>query len=313
MKYLNIADTDLSVSNIVMGCMHLSELSQKDAASLIETAREQGINFFDHADVYGGGACEALFAEAIHMTDAVREQIILQSKCGIVLCKDSDIRAYYDFSKKHILEAVEGSLKRLKTDYLDVLLLHRPDTLMEPEEIAEAFQILEEKGRVRYFGVSNMNPMQIELVQRAVRQPLIFNQLQLSVAYTPMIDTGLTVNMKLDQSTERTGEILEYSRLRHMTIQAWSPMQRGFFEGVFLGDQEHYAELNRVIQKIAEKYGVTDTAIAIAWITRHPAKMQVVTGTTKPGRLTECCAGSELPLTTQEWYEIYSAAGNMIP
>ena len=313
MKYIEIGPSRLRVSNIIMGCMHLSELTEKEASVLIGTAQDMGVNLFDHADIYGDGECETLFARAIGMTDDKREKMFLQSKCGIVKCAGEDIGAYYDFSKEHILEAVEGSLGRLRTDYLDFLLLHRPDTLMEPEEIAEAFQALEDSGKVRCFGVSNMNPLQAELVQRAVRQPLIINQLQLSAAHTPMIDSGLTVNMKLPQSVERTDGILEYSRLKNMTIQAWSPLQQGFFGGPFLSDTEHYARLNRVVGEVAEKYGVTETAVAIAWITRHPARMQVVTGTTKPQRLRECCAGSDLPLTKREWYEIYAAAGNPIP
>lgn len=311
MKYFKIPNTNLEVSNVVMGCMHLTELSKADARKLIETAIGQGVNFFDHADKYDNGECEALFADAIEMNDDKRERMIIQSKCGIVEVEGK--WAYYDFSRKHILEAVKGSLKRLRTDYLDVLLLHRPDTLMQPDEIAEAFDYLHSKGMVRYFGVSNQNPMQMKLIQRAVKQKLVFNQLQLSLAHTPMIDAGMAVNMKLDQSTERDGSILEYCRLNEVTVQAWSPFQKGFFEGPFLGDMEHYAVLNRVIDRLAEKYGVPNTAIAVAWITRHPANMQVITGTTKPARLTDCCRGSNIPLTKQEWYELYMAAGNMIP
>ncbi|BDF58645.1 aldo/keto reductase [Christensenellaceae bacterium] len=311
MKYFKVPNTNLEVSNVVMGCMHLTELSKADARRLIETAIGQGVNFFDHADKYDNGECEALFADAVEMNDDKRERMIIQSKCGIVEVEGK--WAYYDFSRKHILEAVKGSLKRLKTDYLDVLLLHRPDALMEPEEIAEAFDYLHSKGMVRYFGVSNQNPMQMKLIQRAVKQKLVFNQLQLSLAHTPMIDAGMAVNMKLDQSTERDGSILEYCRLNDVTLQAWSPFQKGFFDGPFLGDMEHYAELNRVIDRLAKKYEVPDTAIAVAWITRHPANMQVITGTTKPTRLSDCCKGSNIPLTKQEWYELYMAAGNMIP
>lgn len=310
MRYLNIAETGLCVSNIAVGCMHFTELTVKQARGLIDAAQEQGINFFDHADIYGGGVCEKIFADAFELTQKRRETIVLQSKCGIVPYEGG---AYYDFSKAHILDAAAQSLKRLKTEYLDLLLLHRPDTMMEPDEIAAAFDELECKGMVRHFGVSNFNPMQIELVQRAVRQPLAVNQLQLSVAHTPMIDTGLTVNMHLPQSVERTGNVLEYSRIKNMTIQAWSPLQRGFFDGPFLGDGERYPELNRTIGRIAQKYGVPETAVAIGWITAHPAKIQVVTGTTKIQRLADCCAGSELLLTRQEWYEIYAAAGNSIP
>ncbi|MEA5004226.1 MAG: aldo/keto reductase [Christensenella sp.] len=311
MKYFKVPDANLEVSNVVMGCMHLTELSKADARTLIETALEQGVNFFDHADMYDCGKCEVLFADAIEMNDDKRERMILQSKCGIVKC-DGD-GAYYDFSRSHILESVKGSLKRLKTDYLDVLLLHRPDALMEPDEIAEAFEYLHSQGMVRYFGVSNQNPMQMQLIQKSVKQKLVFNQLQLSIVHTPLIDAGMSVNMKLDQSIDRDGNILEYCRLNDVTVQAWSPFQKGFFEGPFLGDMENYAQLNQVIDRLAEKYSVKNTAIAVAWITRHPANMQVITGTTKPGRLADCCSGSQVPLTKQEWYELYKAAGNMIP
>ncbi len=312
MKYFKVPNTNLEVSNVVMGCMHLTELSKADARMLTETALGQGINFFDHADKYDGGKCEALFADAIEMNDDKREKMILQSKCGIVECDNGEWQ-YYDFSRKHILESVKGSLRRLRTDYLDVLLLHRPDALMQPDEIAEAFDYLHSKGMVRYFGVSNQNPMQMQLIQKSVRQKLTFNQLQLSIVHTPMIDAGMSVNMKLEQSTDRDGNILEYCRLNDVTVQAWSPFQKGFFEGPFLGDMENYAQLNTVIDRLAKKYSVTNTAIAVAWITCHPANMQVITGTTKPERLTHCCAGSQVPLTKQEWYELYMAAGNMIP
>jgi len=311
MKYQKIGN--LICSRVVMGCMHLKELEKPAARELIDSAIENGINFFDHADIYGDGYCEQLFADAIEMTDDKRETMILQSKCGIVKRKTTPKSHYFDFSRTHIIESVKGSLKRLKTDYLDILLLHRPDTLMEPEEIAEAFDYLHSRGMVRYFGVSNQNPSQIELIKRYVKHPLLFNQLQFSMAHTPMIDSGITVNMGLDQSVMREGGILEYSRLNDMTIQAWSPFQKGYFDGVFLGDMENYPELNEMINDLADKYGVTNTGIAIAWILRHPANMQVIPGTTKPGRLKDCCAGADIKLTNDEWYYLYQKAGNIIP
>jgi len=301
MKYINIANTDLKA-------MHLTELSVKDAEKLIRTAMEMGINFFDHADVYDGGKCEALFSTAIGMNPTIREKMILQSKCGI-RSKEN----YYDFSKEHILEAVDGILGRLKTDYLDLLLLHRPDPLMEPEEVAESFENLQSSGKVKYFGVSNFNPAQIDLLQKYLPQKLVVNQLQFSVTHTPMIDSGIALNMKHDQSMNRDSSVLEYCRLNEITIQAWSPFQYGFFDGVFLGDTEHFPELNQVIDRLAAKYEVTNTAIAVAWITRHPADIQVVLGTTKPWRLEDACKGSELRLTREEWYQIYKAAGNLVP
>ena len=308
MKTIQLHKTNIEASNIVMGCMRIADMPLNDIETLVRTAMEQGINFFDHADIYANGKSEEVFAQAIQMNDDIREQMILQSKCGINT-KDN----LYDFSKQHILQSVDGILKRLKTDYLDILLLHRPDPLMEPQEVAEAFDLLQSSGKVRHFGVSNFTPLQIELLKKDVKQPIIANQLQFSVAHTPLIDSGVAFNMGNDQAINRDSGILEYSRIHDITIQAWSPYQAGFFAGPFLGDVEKFPELNQLIQVIAQKYDVTDTAIAAAWITRHPANIQVVLGTTNVGRLVDACAGSDIPLTRKEWYDIYKAAGNMIP
>ncbi len=305
MKNVPIAHCDLDASEISLGCMRISEMSNQEISHLVHTAIEGGINFFDHADIYGGGQSEARFAEALGMTPQLRESIILQSKCGIR-------QGMFDFSKEHILEAVDGSLKRLQTEYLDVLLLHRPDTLVEPEEVAEAFTILEESGKVRYFGVSNQNPMQIELLKKFVRQPLIINQLQLSITNTGMIDAGINVNMEIDPSIDRDGSILDYCRLHDITIQPWSPFQYGFFEGVFL-DNPKFPDLNQKIDELAAAKGVANTAIAIAWLLRHPARMQPIIGTTNADRVRDICRASDITLSRQEWYEIYRAAGNKLP
>jgi predicted oxidoreductase len=305
MKYIKIPNTDLNVSEIALGCMRLTQLTNPQIATLVHTALDQGINFFDHADIYGGGKCEEKFSEALGLTPALRDRMLLQSKVGIRPTS-------FDFSKAHILEAVDGSLKRLNTDHLDVLLLHRPDALVEPEQVAEAFDILQSSGKVRYFGVSNQNPMQIELLKKSVQQKLLFNQLQFSITNTGMIDAGINVNMQIDRSIDRDGGILDYCRLHDMTIQPWSPFQYGFFEGAFLGNDK-FPELNRTIDAIAASRGVTNTAIAIAWILRHPARMQPILGTTNPGRLQDACQASNVTLTHQEWYDIYLAAGNKLP
>ena len=305
MNRINIGNGKINASEISLGCMRISKLSVNEASILINTALEEGIDFFDHADIYGGGRSEEVFADAVNMNPSVREKLIIQTKCGIG-------QGYFDFSKEHILNSVEGSLKRLKTDYVDALLLHRPDTLMEPEEVAEAFDILNSSGKVRYFGVSNQNPMQIELLNKYLNQKIIINQLQLSITNTGMLDSGINVNMKIDSSIDRDGSILEYCRLKDITIQAWSPFQYGFFEGVFL-DNDKFPELNRKINEVAEAKGVTNTAIAIAWILRHPAKIQPIAGTTSSKRLKDICMASTIELTRQEWYEIYRAAGNKLP
>lgn len=295
----------LDCSSVVMGCMRIDEMPVKEVEQLIFTAALCNVNFFDHADIYGGGRSEEVFGRALKLHPELREKIILQTKCGIC-------NGYYDFSKKHIIESVEGSLKRLQTDYVDILLLHRPDTLMEPGEVAQAFDKLYSEGKVRHFGVSNQNPMQMELLKKYVKQPLLINQLQLSVKVTGMIDSGFHVNMQNPPSVMHDGSVLEYCRLNGITIQAWSPFQYGFFEGVFL-NRDKFPELNGCIDRIAFEYGVTNSAVAVAWILRHPANMQVVTGTTNANRFTDICKGADITLTREQWYEIYRAAGNTLP
>ena len=304
MKQLKIGGK-FSASEISLGCMRISGMGKKEAENLIRTALESGIDFFDHADIYGGGKSEEVFAEAISATPSLREKIYIQSKCAIH-------DGIYDFSKEHILKSVEGSLRRLKTDYLDVLLLHRPDTLMEPEEVAEAFTELRKSGKVRYFGVSNQKPLQMELLNRSLGDKLIINQLQLSLCHTGMIDSGLNVNMQINPARDLDGSVLEYCRLNNITIQAWSPFQYGFFEGVFIGS-EKYPELNKVLDRLAEQYNATPSAIAIAWILRHPAGIQPIIGTTNAKRVQEICKASEISLSRMEWYELYKAAGNQLP
>src|SRR5258706_858528 len=305
MNKIKIVHCDLDASEISLGCMRIAAMSNQDIATLIHTALDEKINFFDHADVYGGGKSEEKFAEALDMTPRLRDTMILQTKVAIR-------ERSFDFSKEHILEAVEGSLKRLRTDYLDVVLLHRPDALVEPEEVAEAFNILHDSGKVKYFGVSNQNPMQIELLTKFVKQPLIINQLQLSITNTGMIDAGINVNMEIDSSIAPDCSILDYCRLREITIQPWSPFQYGFFEGVFL-DNDKFPELNKKIDEVAAAKGVTNTAIAIAWILRHPAQMQPIVGTTNPDRVKDVCKASGITLSREEWYQIYLAAGNKLP
>ncbi|MEK3760390.1 aldo/keto reductase [Paenibacillus sp. FSL R7-0337] len=304
-KRINVANGTLEVSEISLGCMRIADLSPKEAEVHIHSALEVGIDFFDHADIYAGGKAEEVFGNVLAANPGMRDRLMIQAKCGIR-------NGFFDFSKEHIVSSVENSLKRLQTDYVDVLLLHRPDTLMEPEEVAEAFDDLERRGLVKHFGVSNQNPLQIELLKKNVKQPLLFNQLQLSIMVTGMIDSGFNVNMTNAGSVVHDGGILEYSRLHDMTIQPWSPFQYGFFEGVFLGN-EKFPKVNEVINRIAADNGVADTAIAIAWLLRHPAKMQPIVGTTNTARLLDIAKASSITLSREEWYEIYRAAGNVLP
>lgn len=305
MRTIKLGTSALDVPVVAVGMMRINTMSKADVQTLIGTAMDHGANFFDHADIYGKGACEEIFADAVGMSSSVRDTMILQSKCGIR-------EGMFDFSKEHILASVDGILKRLKTEYLDILLLHRPDALVEPDEVAAAFDQLERDGKVRHVGVSNQHPRQIELLKKSVRQPLIANQLQLSITNATMITQGFNVNMENDEAVNRDGGILDYCRLHDITIQPWSPFQFGFFEGVFL-DNPKFPELNAKIDEIAARYGVSNTTIAIAWLLRHPAKMQPVTGTTNPQRLADCLKAADVHLTREEWYAILLAAGNTLP
>ena len=309
MKFYRLPQTDLDVSSIILGMMRIANMSNGEIQQLVGGARDAGVTFIDHADIYGGAPhrCEARFGEAISLTTAEREKLVIQSKVGIR-------KGFFDFSAEHILASVDQSLAALKTDYLDVLLLHRPDTLVEPEEVAAAFDTLKSAGKVRHFGVSNHTPGQVELLKTAVKQPLIVNQVQLSITHAPLIASGVAANMAgLDQSIDRDNGLLDYSRINGMMLQAWSPFQKGFFDGVFLDDRENFGDLNDAIDELAKAYGVTPTGIAVAWITRHPAKIQVVLGTTKPERVVEAAAGSSVSLTREEWYRLFRAAGHTVP
>ncbi len=307
MKKINLGVSDLEVPNIAVGFWRLNRKTDlKTAEEFIKTALENGANFFDHADIYGGGEAEKIFSEAVGMNDTLREKMFIQTKCGIVP------GVSFDFSKKHILDSVDGSLKRLDTDYIDVLLLHRPDTLFEPEEVCEAFDILKSNGKVRNFGVSNENIWQMEYLRRNLNVPLVANQMQLSIAHCPMIKAGLNVNMYNESSVDRGAGIIEYCRMNKITMQAWSPFQHGFAAGTFI-DNPDYAELNKKLDEIAEKYAVSKTTIVMAWILSHPAKIQPITGTLKKERLVECLKASEIQLTREEWYAIYMSAGNILP
>lgn len=305
MRNITLGKSALSVPTVAVGCMRITALSVSDASRFIGTAIENGANFFDHADIYGGGRSEKLFAQAYGMTDDKREKIILQSKCGID-------RGLYDFSKEHILTAVDGILSRLNTDYLDVLLLHRPDALCEPEEVAEAFDALKSSGKVRNFGVSNHNPGQIALLSKYLHTPIVANQMQLSIAFCGMISEGINVNNENDRACVRDGGILDYCRLNDITIQPWSPFQYGFFEGSFV-DNEKFPALNKKLDELAEKYGVSENTIVIAWLLRHPAHLMPVTGTTKVERLLDCLKAADITLTRDEWYDVYKSAGNILP
>lgn len=305
MRNIKLGKSGLSVPTVAVGCMRIAGMSDKDAAALIDLALENGANFFDHADIYGGGGSERKFAAAYGMTDDKREKVILQSKCGIR-------PGAYDFSKEHILASVDGILSRLGTDYLDVLLLHRPDPLMDPEEVAETFDILKNSGKVRNFGVSNQNPMQIALLEKYLNMPIVANQLQMSITNATMITAGTHVNMECDAALMRDGSVLDYCHLHDITIQPWSPFQYGFFRGVFV-DNPEFERLNKKLDEVAEAHGVSKNTIVLAWLLRHPAKLMPITGTTNKERLADCLKAADVTLTRREWYDIYLAAGYDLP
>ena len=308
MKYLNIVNGPQNASEIILGCMRMPALSTEKAAGMIRTAWENGVNFFDHATCYGDGEAERRFGDVFPATGLRREDVILQSKCGLHFD-----RKEFDWSRDDILESVDGSLSRLKTDYLDVLLLHRPDLLFEPEQVAEAFGTLADSGKVRFFGVSNVTPGQLTLLKKYVRQPLVINQVQFSLEQTQLIDPGLYMNnLTTDRSCDRDNGLLDYCRLHDITIQAWSPLQFGMFRGCFV-DHPDFPELNRALGELGEQYGVSRTAVAIAWILRHPARMQAIAGTMNPDHLKDICSASGVRLTHQEWYRLYLAAGKFLP
>ena len=308
MKYIDIMNGPQNASAIIQGCMRMPSLSAKEAAEVIRTAYECGINFFDHATCYGMGEAEERFAEAFPLTGIKRENIFIQSKCGI--CPE---RSEFDWTKENIIASVDGILERLKCDYLDTLLLHRPDLLFDPEEVAEAFDELEEAGKVCRFGVSNLMPMQIELLKKYVKQPLVINQVQLSLEQSQLIDQSLYMNNKsTDMSLNRDGSALDYCRLNDITIQAWSPLQVGMFGGTFI-DNPDYPELNKALAELADRDGVSKTAIAIAWILRHPAKMQAIIGTMNPAHIRDICDATKVELSHHDWYELYLASGKFLP
>ena len=308
MRYITIGQDDKELSEIVLGMMRIEDKSVKEVEELVETALSVGINAFDLADIYGRGRCEELLGLVLKNRPDLREKMWIQSKCGIRI----EEFTYFDFSKEYILQSVDGILERLQVDYLDSLLLHRPDALMESEQVAEAFDLLYKQGKVRNFGVSNQNPMMMELLKKDVKQPLAVNQLQLSAAFTPGFESGFHVNMEDSQAAMRDGSIFEYCKLHDVVIQAWSVLQFGYFKGNFVGN-EKFKALNQVLDRLAIKYGVTSSTIAISWILRYPAKMQAVVGTTNPKHLREVSQAANFSLTRKEWYEIYLAAGNNLP
>lgn len=293
----------IETGKLALGCMSFSKITEKEVEEMVDFALSQGITLFDHADFYGEGESERIFGRSI--SKSTRDKLFLQSKCGI------RPGLGYDFSKKHIISAVEGSLSRLQTDYLDVLLLHRPDTLMECDELSEAFSQLAQSGKVRQFGVSNHSAMQMEFMNSFLPVKLVANQVQLSLAYSPIFDSGLNVNIPLNEGVMRDGGLLDYCRMNDIVIQAWSPFKDQDIE-VFIDSPKH-SNINKKLEEMGEKYGVSPSAMAFAWINRHPAKIQTVVGTTKLSRLKDISTGIDVVLSREDWYQLYLSTGRFLP
>lgn len=291
---------------VIAGCMGLTALNDAQADTFVKAVIEEGVTFFDHADIYGGGECETIFGNVLKNNPSMREKIIIQSKCGIVR------GIMYDSSYEHIVVSAEESMKRLRVDYLDSLLIHRPDALVDPQAVAKAFDKLHAEGKVKHFGVSNHAPSQIELLKKYVDLPISFNQLQFSITNSNMINVGTNVNMTTDAGINRDGGVLDYSRLNDITIQCWSPMQHGFFEGTFLGNPK-FAELNKCLDRKAEKFSTTPASVAAAWILHHPANMQLISGSTKIHHFQDMANARKIKLSNVDWYELHKSAGNVLP
>lgn len=324
MKTYRIAGTDLEVSRIALGCMHLSRIwddapttaeEQRNTQALVETALAQGINLFDHADIYARGKSEALFGDLLRRTPGLRDGIVLQSKCGIRFAgsPDPDSPGRYDFSRRHIVESVEGSLRRLHTDRLDLLLLHRPDPLMEPAEVAAAFDDLQRAGKVRHFGVSNHTAAQISLLRKSVRQPLVVSQVELSLLHHALIDEGIVFNQHGTSYTASAGT-LDYCREHDVLLQAWSPLATGRLGGDASNIELVLRPVAGAVGELAKRHGCSAEAILVAWLLRHPAGIQPIVGTTNPQRLVASCAADGIELGREEWYVLFTAArGHRVP
>lgn len=318
-KEMPLKKREISSSRLILGCMGLggswdqNPLTKEDritAEKAVEAALSSGITMFDHADIYKMGKAEAVFGEILREKPELRENIILQSKCGIRF-KENNLPQRYDFSKEHILQSVDGILKRLNTEYLDILLLHRPDPLMEPEEVAEAFDKLKTTGKVRNFGVSNMSSSQIKLLQTYCSDPIIVNQLELSLKRIDWLEQGVLVNQKSGNEVNFADGIIEHCRLNDIQIQAWAPLSYGMYSGREIENStDSDLKTIELVQNMAREKDTSTEAIVLGWLMRHPSYIQPVIGTSNPQRIKNCqdAIYQAENMTREEWYTLYTAS-----
>ncbi|WNS41858.1 aldo/keto reductase [Paenibacillus sp. MMS20-IR301] len=324
LKALPLNKRGIPASRIALGCMGLggewdhepvTAGQIKQGHEALEAALSIGINFFDHADIYTRGKAEKVFGQIFKERPGLRDEVILQSKCGIRLMEPGDITNMFDFSKEHILGSVDGTLSRLGTDYIDILLLHRPDPLMDPEEVAEALHQLKAAGKVRHFGVSNMSAAQIKLLQAYCDEPFIVNQLHMSLAKISWVDAALSVNREQWKDITFPEGTIEYCREENIQLQAWGPLAQGLFSGRPLeGQPESVVNTAARVRALAEEKNTTPEAIVLAWLMTYPAAIQPVIGTVNPLRIKACAGAESIQLTRKEWYELYvSSRGEKLP
>jgi predicted oxidoreductase len=319
MDSIKIPHTDLEVSRLAFGCMglgggwapdtELTSVHEQQAREFLDVAGEVGANFFDHANIYARGRAEEVFGRVLKERPSLRDRIVIQSKCGIRLANEPPgTPNRFDFSRDHILESVDAILARLRTDRLDILLLHRPDPLWEGEEIAEAFERLRVSGKVRYFGVSNQNRFQMEYLQSFLTEPLVVNQVEMNLLHPGFVEVSISFNQASPRYPDGWEGTVEYCRAKGVLLQAWSPLAQGILMGNVDSKPDNIRKTAALVQELAQEHQTTAEAILVAWLLKHPAKIQPILGTTRPDRLRSCAEALSVTLTREEWYSLFAAA-----
>ena len=291
--------------------MSLTAAHEQQVRQFLDTAAEVGVNFFDHADIYAFGRAEEVFGRVLNERPSLRDRIVIQSKCGIRQLPGPDSKPVplFDFSFEHIVASVDGILRRLGTEHLDILLLHRPDALMEGEEVARAFANLKQSGKVRYFGVSNQNRYQMEYLQSFLPDPLVVNQIQMSLLHSGFAEQGVSFNQAAPAYPDGLEGVSEYCAIKGVQLQAWAPLARGLYSGATLtGQPDAVVRTSALVKNLAAHHAVSAEAIVLAWLLRHPAGIQPVLGSVEPERLRACAQATTISLSRLEWYGLLAAA-----